>query len=143
MGGGGGGTISSIDLSKLTNAAEERLKQLAQSGTRILFVCERGDRKALDSHLKRSQVFDPSKYSVLDASDGDAYFESLKKASVLIVFTDETDVTAYVDAVVEAAFQGKKQGLHAKAKDVSRIPSKISAYRWPSLSWPMIEEMFK
>ena len=142
MGGGGGGGISSVDLSKLTSVAEERLRQLAQSGTRILFVCESVDRKPLESHLKRSKVFDAARYSVVDASSGDGFVDQLGKSSVLIAFTDTADATAYIDKVVEAAFQAKKQGLHAKAKDTARIPSKVSAYRWPSLIWSKVEEMF-
>lgn len=141
MGGGSGG-VSSIDLSKLTNAAEERLKQLAQAGTRILFVCEAADRKALDSHLARSKIFDSKKYDVTDASKGNAFASLIDKASIVIVFTSATKTTAFLDEVIELAFQKKKQGLHAKAEEGSQIPAKASAYRWPSLLWPRMEEMF-
>lgn len=142
MGGDGGSNISSVDLSKLTGAAEERLRQLAQSGTHILFVCETEDRKALESHLKRSKVFDPKKYTILDASTGKVFEDHLGKTSVVIAFTDEARKTQYLDGVIETVFQSKKQGLHAKAKDISHIPSKASAYRWPSLIWSKVEEMF-
>jgi hypothetical protein len=33
--------------------------------------------------------------------------------------------------------------IHAKAQDASLIPSKVMAYRWPSLIWEKLEAMFK
>jgi hypothetical protein len=142
MGGGSGG-ISSIDLSKLTSAAEERLKQLAQAGTHILFACEAADRKALDSHLARSTIFDGKKCDVTDGSAGEAYKGLMVKSSIVIAFTDGTRNTEFLDQIIELAFQAKKQGIHAKANDNSKIPAKASAYRWPSLLWDKVEKMFE
>jgi hypothetical protein len=141
MGGGSGG-VSRIDLSKLTGAAEQRLRQLAQAGTHILFACEVGDRKALDSHLKRSKVFDSKKYDVIDSSKGKAYEPLVDKSSVVVVFTDDAQQTAFLDDIVERALQKKKQGVHAKTKEAAQIPVKATAYRWPSLLWEKFEEMF-
>jgi hypothetical protein len=141
MGGGSGGG-SGIDLSKLTGAAEERLRQLAQAGTHILFACQVEDIKALESHLQRSTVFDPKKYDVTDSSKGGAYEALLDKSSVVVVFTNDTQQTSFLDDVVERALQKKKQGIHAKATDTSKIPVKATAYRWPSLLWEKFEEMF-
>lgn len=141
MGGGSSG-VSRIDLSKLTGAAEQRLRQLAQAGTHILFACEIEDRRALDSHLKRSKVFDPKKYDVTDSSRGNGYAPLLDRSSVVVVFTDDVQQTAFLDDVVEHALQKKKQGVHAKTKEASIIPVKATAYRWPSLLWENFEEMF-
>jgi hypothetical protein len=143
MGGSSGGGLSSIDLSKLTQAADERLKQLAQTGTRILFACEKEDRKSLDSHLARSKVFDPKKYDVFDSSSEAAALEEIAKCSIVVVFTDSVDKASFLDRVAEASLAKKKQGIHAKAKDNSLIPSKVMAYRWPSLDWKKVEEIFK
>jgi hypothetical protein len=142
MGGGSGG-ISHIDLSKLTSAAEQRLRELAQSGTHMLFACEVEDRKTLDSHLKRSKVFDVRKYDVTDSSKGDAYSALLDKSSVVVVFTSDAKNTLFLDQVVEGALQRKKQGIHAKTTEASQIPVKATAYRWPSLLWEKFEEMFR
>ena len=141
MGGGSGG-LSSIDLSKLTDAAEQRLRQLAQAGTHILFACELEDHKALTSHLVRSKVFDPKKYDVTDASEGKTYDALVDKSSIVVVFTDNAKNTTFLDEVVESAFQKKKQGIHAKSKQGCQIPAKATAYRWPSLLWEKLEEMF-
>lgn len=141
MGGGTGG-LSTIDLSKLTKAAEDRLRQLGQSGTHVLFACEAEDKMSLESHLARSKVFDPKKYDVIESTKGQAYRPLVEKASVVIVFTNTARQTKFLDDVVEFALQKKKQGVHAKASDEARIPSKASAYRWPSLSWEKLEAMF-
>jgi hypothetical protein len=144
MGGSSGGGPSQIDLSKLTKVAEDRLKQLAQSGTRILFACETEDLKSLKSHLARSsKVFDPKKFVVFDSAAGSAAMAEIDKCSIVIVFTDATKNSGFIDQVVEASLAKKKQGIHAKAQDASLIPSKVMAYRWPSLIWAKVEEMFK
>jgi hypothetical protein len=144
MGGSSGGGLSQIDLSKLTKVAEDRLKQLAQSGTRILFACEKEDLKSLESHLARSsKVFDPKKIVVFDSSAGPAAMAAIDKCSIVIVFTDVAKSSAFIDQVVEASLAKKKQGIHAKAQDASLIPSKVMAYRWPSLIWEKLEAMFK
>jgi hypothetical protein len=140
--GGGSGSVSRIDLSKLTGAAEQRLRQLAQAGTQILFACEVEDRKALDSHLMRSKVFDPKKFDVIDSSRGSAYEPLVDKCSVVVAFTNDVQKTGFLDDIVERALQKKKQGVHAKTKEASQIPVKAMAYRWPSLLWEKFEEMF-
>ena len=143
MGGSSGGGLSRIDLSKLTKIAEDRLKQLAQSGTRILFVCEAEDRKSLDSHLARSKVFDPKKIATFDSDDERGALDEIDRCSVIVVFTNTAKKCDFLDRVVETALAKKKQGVHAKAQENSLIPSKAMAYRWPSLDWEKLEEMFK
>jgi hypothetical protein len=142
MGGSSGGGLSQIDLSKLTKAADDRLKQLAQSGTRILFVCESEDRKILDSHLARSKVFDRKKISVFDSTQGTAALAEIEKCSIVVVFTASTQKAGFLDQIVEACLSAKRQGILVKARDDSLVPSKAMAYRWPSLSWEKLEEMF-
>jgi hypothetical protein len=143
VGGSSGGGLSRIDLSKLTKVAEERLKQLAQSGTRILFACETEDRKSLDSHLRRSKVFDIKKIAVFDAVAETAALAEIDKCSIVVVFTNAAKNCDFLDRIVEASFAKKKQGMHARAQDSSFIPSKAMAYRWPSLEWDKLEAMFK
>src|ERR1700751_1652559 len=122
MGGSGGGGPTSIDLSKLTKAAEDRLRQLAQTRTRILFACEKEDRKALDSHLARSKVFQPTDITVIDADDKAHTVKAVHYSSVFIVFTDAVQKADFLDQVVETALAEKKQGIHVKSKDKSLIP---------------------
>jgi predicted RNA-binding protein with PIN domain len=143
MGGSSGGGLSSIDLSKLTKVAEDRLRQLAQTGTRILFACEKEDRKALDSHISRSKVFDKKNIAIFDSTQSAEALREIDKCSVVVVFTDVAQTTDFLNQVAEASLQKKKQGIHAKAHDKSSIPSKVMAYRWPSLDWDKVEAMFK
>jgi hypothetical protein len=130
-------------FTKLTRAAEDRLKQLAQTGTRIVFACEKQDRKALDSHLKRSRVFNSKDFDVADSNDSDGAFKAIDSCSVVVVFTDTAQKADFLDRVVETALNKKKQGIHAKSTDKALIPSKAMAYRWPSLEWEKLEEMFR
>jgi hypothetical protein len=143
MGGSGGSTVSQIDLSKLTAAAEERLKQLAKSGARLLFACETVDRKSLESHLSRSKVFNKGKIAVFDASEEATAQGEIEKCSSIIIFTDATKTAGFLDKIVETALAKKKQGIHARGQKDALIPSKAMAYRWPSLEWDKLEEMFK
>lgn len=141
MGGGGGGS-SGLDLSKLTQAAEDRLKQLAETGTRLMFACEGVDRKALDSHLARSKVFNRSKISIFDSKQRAAALDEIEKVNVVIVFTADATSSPFLDQIVEASLGKKRQGIHAKATEDSLIPTKATAYRWPSLTWDRLEKMF-
>jgi hypothetical protein len=143
MGGSGGGGPTSIDLSKLTQAAEERLKQLAKTRTKILFACEKEDRKALDSHLARSKVFSPKDITVVDSGQKTEALNAIDGCSIIIVFTDSVQKADFLDQIIESSLVKKKQGIHVKAKDKSLIPSKALAYRWPSLDWEKLETMFK
>ena len=143
MGGSSGGGLSSIDLSKLTKIAEERLKQLAQSGTRILFACEKEDRKSLDSHLLRSKVFNKGKIAIFDASQEKAALAEIDNCSIIVAFTDAVQKAPFLDKIIEASLSKKKQGIHVKSKSNALIPSKATAYRWPSLDWEAFEAMFK
>lgn len=144
MGGSSGGGLSHIDLSKLTRIAEDRLRQLAQSGTRILFACEKQDSSSLTSHLARSaKVFDPKKIVVFNSDQEAAAMSEIDKCSIIIVFTNVASAAPFLDKLVEACLAKKKQGVHAKGQDSSLIPSKVMAYRWPSLPWDKVQAMFK
>jgi hypothetical protein len=144
MGGGGGGDgPSQIDLSRLAQAAEERLKQLVKTGTKLLFACEKEDRRALDSHLARSKVFKAKDVSVVDSAEKTAGLEAVDKHSVVVVFTDDVKKADFLDQIVETSLAKKRQGIHVKAKDKSLIPSKAMAYRWPSIDWEKLEAMFE
>jgi len=61
---------------------------------------------------------------------------------MVVVFTAEAKDTTYLDRIVERTLELKKQGVHAKAADDSNIPAKATAYRWPSLRWSKLEDMF-
>jgi hypothetical protein len=142
MGGSGGGGLSGIDLSKLTKVADDRLRELAKTGTRILFLCESGDRRSLDSHLARSNIFQAKKIVVMDASDEEAAVKEIDNSSVIVIFTATIKSAPFLDRIVEVCLARQKQGIHVKATDDALIPSKAMAYRWPSLSWDRLEEMF-
>lgn len=143
MGGSSGGGLSQVDLSKLTRMAEDRIRQLAQSGTQILFACEADDRKALEAHLDRSKVFDPKKYVLVDSSAGDSATAKIDKVSMVIVFTESTKKTSFLDGIIQSTVRKKKQGVHGKGKSNSLIPPQATALRWPSLEWSKLEEIFK
>lgn len=128
-------------LGKLTQAAENRLKELSKQGTRILFACEIVDRKALDSHISASKVF-KDKVSVFDAAAKDSALKNIDSSSVIIVFTDHADKADFLDEIVSAAAKAKKQGIHGKSMGTSLIPTMVSARRWSSLQWVELERMF-
>jgi hypothetical protein len=96
---------------------------LAQTETRILFACEKEDRKALDSHLARSKVFQPKDITVVDSNDKPGALKAVDDCSVVIAFTDAALKADFLDQVVETALAKKKQGIHVKSKDKSLILS--------------------
>ncbi|MBZ0262269.1 MAG: hypothetical protein K8F90_16915 [Hyphomicrobiales bacterium] len=142
MGGGGSGGFSRIDLTELSAAANDRLRKLAETGTRILFVSETDDRKLLDKSLQASKVFDMSKISVHDSSNPAGATEALQSSSVVIGFTSSTAKEDFLNAIAEAATRTKKQGIHVGVGESAIIPSKMKAYRWPSMTWKELEKIF-
>jgi hypothetical protein len=144
MGGGGGGSgISSSDMSKLQQAADERLRSLASNSSKVLFVCEEIDRSSLEAHIVDSHVFRKDRISLLDSSragDADGLIES---STFLVVFTDAATNTRFLDAVIDKALVKKMGSVHVKSRARSVIPSKVTAYRWRSITWAELEEIFR
>jgi hypothetical protein len=143
MGGGGSGGSYQIDLSKLTAAAGERIREIVEKGVKVLFVCEAEDLKSLKSHLARSTVFNVEDYSILESSNADDFRQKLDSYSVVVAFTNEARKFDFLDSVADIVLGKKKQGIHVKATPAASIPPKISGYRWPSLSWDKLEAMFE
>jgi len=144
MGGsGGGGSFSSKDMSKIQEAAEERLKALASRSTKVLFVCEQSDKRSLEALLAKSAVFTPARVVVIDSSQGNKADDALQGATFLVCYTDATKVTSFIDAVIDKAMVKKIGGVHVKANSKSIVPSKIAAYRMRSITWRELEAIFK
>ena len=142
MGGGGSSTVSRIDLSQLTKAAEERLKKLSAATGGILFACEASDLKTLTSHLQRSEVFKKSKYSVVSSDKPDSVTSQIARHSIVVAFTADASTSDFLNSIAEETLRQKKQGIHARAAPKSMIPAKVMAYRWPSLLWSEVEALF-
>jgi hypothetical protein len=66
----------------------------------------------------------------------------LDSTTFLVVFTDQTKGTLFVDSVIDKALANKIIGVHVKATPRSLVPSKIGAYRWRSITWQELEAIF-
>jgi hypothetical protein len=141
MGGGGGG-LSTEDASKVQEAAEARLRAIASKSTKVLFVCEESDRKSLDSFLERSTVFPRNRTAIIDGSQASLVDAALDSVTFLVVFSDQAQSTPFVDTAIDMALRKKISGVHVKAQPKALVPSKISAYRWRSLTWEELEAIF-
>jgi hypothetical protein len=143
MGGsGGGGGFSSSDMSKMQEAADARLKALASKSTKVLFVCETVDRKSLNSHLARSKAFKKGRVAVIDASEANKIDNELDSSTFLVAFTDDTKSAAFIDTVIDKVLVRKIGGVHVQSHSKAFIPSKITAYRWRSITWDELEAIF-
>ncbi len=138
-----GGSFSSKDMSKIQEAAEERLRALASKSTKILFVCESSDKGVLETLLAKSVVFTKGRFVVIDASQASEVDSVLQTVTFVVYFTDATKTTSFIDGVVDKAMENKIGGVHVKAHSKSVIPSKISAYRIRSITWRELEAIFK
>jgi PleD family two-component response regulator len=141
-GGGGGGGFSSSDMAKMQEAAEARLRAIASKSTKILFVCENIDKQSLESHVAQSKAFPKNRTTVLDATQATKVDAQLESATFLVVFTDQTKSTAFIDSVIDKALLKKMSGVHVKAQAKSLVPSKVTAYRWRSITWKELEAIF-
>jgi hypothetical protein len=142
-GGGGGGGISATDMSKLQQAADERLKAIASNSTHILFACEVVDRGSLDRHLAGSTVFKKDRIAVVDGNNPNSANALIASSTFLVLFTDAAADTRFLDAIVDKTLANRMGGVHAKAQAKSTIPSKVTAYRWRSIIWGDLEKMFQ
>ncbi len=142
MGGGGsGGEVTRIDLTQLTAAAEERLRQISTQGAKILLACERVDRRALDVQLNGSTALKDERITVCDSSAAETALQSVKNCSVVVAFTAEAIDTQFLNSIAEAALTSKKQGIHVRGREGAVIPSKVLAYRWASMTWGELEQI--
>lgn len=135
--------FSSTHMSKMQEAAEARLKALASGSTKVLFICEQADRKSLDSHLARSQVFKGDRVVVIDGSQSAQIDEALGYVTFLVAFTNEATAAPFIDSVVDKALIKRIGAVHVQAHEKALIPSKVTAYRWRSVTWAQLEEIFK
>ena len=143
MGGsGGGGGFSSTEAEQVQKAAEARLKAIASKSTKVLFVCEAVDKRSLDSHLARSKVFGEGRTVVIDGGQANKVGAALDSTTFLVVFTNETKTTPFIDGAIDKALAKKISGVHVKAQPKSLVPSKATAYRWRSLTWEELEAIF-
>jgi|SRR5579859_2095909 len=143
MGGGSsGGGFSPSDAQQVQKAAEARLRDIASKSTKVLFVCEAADKRALESHLARSKVFPNDRTIIIDSSQASMVDAALDSTTFLVAFTDEAKSTPFIDSVIDKALVKKISGVHVKAQSKSLVPSKVSAYRWRSLTWDELEAIF-
>jgi hypothetical protein len=143
MGGSSGSSFSSSDMAKLQAAAEERLRAIASKSSKILFACEQTDRGSLDALLARTPIFSGTRALVVDASQAGSLDKELDQAPLVVVFTDKSTQTTFLDKVTDAALLRKLAGVHVQAKPGALIPSKVTAYRWRSMSWNELVALFK
>src|ERR1700760_684027 len=99
-GSGGGGGISSSDMAKLQQAADERLKSLASNSAQILFACEAVDRKALDARLAGSSVFKKDRIAIVDSSQQAAADALLTSSTFLVLFTNADTDAKFLDVMI-------------------------------------------
>jgi hypothetical protein len=139
-----GGGFSTAEMAKMQAAAESRLRELASRSTKVLFVCESVDTRALQSHLARSTaIFAGNRTLVVDAGNSTSLDSALSQSTFLVVFTDQTKDSQFVDSVVDKALLKRMPGLHVKAQPASLIPSKVTAYRWRSVTWEELQAIFQ
>jgi hypothetical protein len=141
-GGGGGGGFSQSDAEQVQKAAEDRLKAIASQSTKVLFVCEAVDKKSLETLLAQSKVFSNNRFIVVDSSQANTIDAALVNATFLVAFTDQTKATPFIDSAIDKAIAKRISGVHAKAQANSVVPSKVSAYRWRSVTWKELEAIF-
>jgi hypothetical protein len=108
----------------------------------FLFVCEAVDRKSLDSHLARSQIFQKGNVAAVDANQSNGIDVQLDSTTFLVAFTDQTKSASFIDSVVDKALAKKIGVVHVQAQAGAMIPSKITAYRWRSITWGDLEAIF-
>jgi hypothetical protein len=142
MGGGGGGGFSQSDADQVQKAAEARLKAIASKSTKVLFICEAIDKKSLESHLARSKAFPKERIEVIDSSQANKVDAALDAVTFVVAFTEEAKSASFIDSVVDKVLIKKIYGVHVKAQPKSLVPSKISAYRWRSITWDELEAIF-
>jgi hypothetical protein len=143
MGGGSSSSFSSSDMSKLQLAAEQRLKAIASKSSKILFACEKVDRSSLEARIANTPIFQGARVTIVDSSEATSVDQKVEQASILVVYTDTANGTKFLDAVIDQALLRKIAGVHVRVRPDAQIPSKVTAYRWRSLSWNELTALFE
>ena len=66
-----------------------------------------------------------------------------RRRRFFVLFTNDTKTSKFFDGVMDPALQQKKSGVHVKGQPSALIPSKVTAYRWRSITWDELEALFK
>lgn len=156
MGGGGGGTISAEDLQRLTQSAQEKLKEASTEGNRHVFISFayedvdevnllRGQAKNENSGL---EFDDYSVKETFDSKNGDyirrQIREKIDRASVTVVYlSDHCANSQWVNWEIEESLKRGKGviGVYKGEAPPANLPPAFNANKLKCVKWAHAELM--
>jgi len=142
MGGSSGGSISTLDLTKITTAANERIQQAFARERKILFVCGASDRDLLLDRISKTDALKGIEFDVVvDTTELTA--EKVADFAVVVSYVHASTDHAAINSAVQIATGQRKMCLFVRSNDQSPMPQYVLQYRIRSLSWQELVELLR
>lgn len=142
MGGSSGGSISTLDLTKITTAANERIQQAFARERKILFVCGESDRDQLLDIISKTGALKGIEFDVV-VSATELTAEKINDFSIVVGYVHVSTDHAAINSAVQIATEQKKTCLFVRSNDQSPMPQYVLQYRIRSLSWQELVELLR
>ncbi|WP_430251475.1 hypothetical protein [Neorhizobium sp. DAR64860/K0K1] len=134
MGGSSGGSISTLDLTKITSAANERIQQAFSRERKLLFVCGSSDTETLGDLISKTAALRGIEFEVL-CDPSDAIDAKISDFNIVVSFVHSSTDHALINSVVQIAVAQKKTCLFVRHGDMSSVPQYVLQYRIRTFSW--------
>lgn len=142
MGGSSGGGISTLDLTKITSAANERIQQAFSRERKILIVCGADDLDYLSGVISRTVLPQGVQFEIL-SEVADANVTRISEFNIVVGFVHLSVDHAAINTAIQVATAQKKTCLFVRSGDQSPMPQYVLQYRIRCLTWQELMEMVR
>jgi hypothetical protein len=142
MGGSSGGGISTIDLTKIASAANDRLKEAFSKERKVLFVCGLDERDHFDGVIIRTEALRGIQYEVL-SDPAEATEAKIDDFNVIVGLVHNSTNHAAINTAIQLAVGQRKNCLFVRSSDQSPMPQYVLQFRIRCLSWAEFVDLIR
>lgn len=142
LGGSSGGNVSTLDLSKITSVANERIREAFSVRRKILLVCGSDDEEYLLETIRRSRDFENLDYEVA-SSQSDLSSERVAGFSLVVTFVHQSGKHDAINLAVQLGTAQRKTVLFVRVSDNSQIPQYVLQYRIRAVTWNELMDLLR
>lgn len=139
---GGGGTFTgTIDVEKIVEAANTRIKDAFEAGEYVLFGVNFSDVAELEKRILATGKMGTLNYKIAhEHSDG--IDQLVDSASLIIIYSGSNENDDWLTTFVRKALAAKKSTIGTKALESSAgTPKFVSQYRMRLVSWSELTDL--
>jgi hypothetical protein len=142
MGGSSGGGFTSLDLTKITQAANDRIQQAFSETKKLLFVCGSDDLKHLSELISKTDTLKKVEYST-ETESNNISEASVSEFSIVVGFVNRSINHEAINKAMQLGSKLKKSCLFTRSTETSPVPQYVLQLRIRTISWHDLIELLK